>query len=551
MIRVFDHRSQNYVAVRLLCSCVALVVVLFSPNIAVAGDAIWHLAKIDNDPAAQYFLGRRYLHGNGVSKSAAEAAQWFNKAAEQGHKHAQYEMGLLYKNGLGVKKNYQAAFELFWSAAENGHNGAMFELGNHYFFGLDVPSDVVQAISWYKNAAEHNHGAAQYQLGKILHDGIGVKANKKDGRLWLDKARNNGVDLDINIEKMYSSNLKTYSKESIELADGIPEAQDVDTQFKVGMSYLNGKHELKQPEVAARWLREAAKNNHAGAQYELGKMYRDGVGVEQSDAEAIMWLQKAATWGLLAAQTALKLLQEKQLIGYMKDYPSGPDITKPGMQFRVGMLYFNGKGLIKNYNKAFKWIKKAAKNDFADAQYKLGLMYLSGLGVKKDESKAKDWLTRSAANGNKNARREMEAFILKKSRYSASKNSPDTSGLDPEKIYEYGLKHLNGDGVDKNIAEGIQWITSAASRNYLDAQKKIASIFAEGKLVDRDYAIAATWYQKSAAAGDADSQYELGKLYKKGLGVDKNNSEAIKWFRIAARQGHQSARSKLGGCKFC
>jgi len=53
---------------------------------------------------------------------------------------------------------------------------------------------------------------------------------------------------------------------------------------------------------AARWYRKAAEQGDAGAQYNLGVMYKNGQGVKQDHAEAVRWLRKAAEQGHANAQ---------------------------------------------------------------------------------------------------------------------------------------------------------------------------------------------------------------------------------------------------------
>ena len=45
-------------------------------------------AALQNNAAGQYNYGRMYAAGTGVPQSDAEAAQWFEKAAKQGHAQA-------------------------------------------------------------------------------------------------------------------------------------------------------------------------------------------------------------------------------------------------------------------------------------------------------------------------------------------------------------------------------------------------------------------------------------------------------------------------------
>ena len=59
---------------------------------------------------------------------------------------------------------------------------------------------------------------------------------------------------------------------------------------------------------AAKWYRLAAEQGDANAQYVLGVLYENGLGVEQSNTEAAKWYRKAAEQGdTFAAKRLAKL----------------------------------------------------------------------------------------------------------------------------------------------------------------------------------------------------------------------------------------------------
>jgi uncharacterized protein len=61
------------------------------------------------DAAAQFRLGLMYSEGHGVPQDHAEAAEWYQRAANERYAQAQYNLGLLYANGEGVAQdNVQA-----------------------------------------------------------------------------------------------------------------------------------------------------------------------------------------------------------------------------------------------------------------------------------------------------------------------------------------------------------------------------------------------------------------------------------------------------------
>ncbi len=67
-------------------------------------------------------------------------------------------------------------------------------------------------------------------------------------------------------------------------------------------------------------------------------------------------------------------------------------------------MYISGEGVEKDYYEAVKWYRKAAEQDFTDAQNVLGLLYENGAGVEEDYYKAVDWYKKAAAKGNNNAK---------------------------------------------------------------------------------------------------------------------------------------------------
>lgn len=65
------------------------------------------------EPAAQYDLGYRYRHGNGVPQSDAEAVRWYRLSAAQGHAQGQNGLAVLYDMGRGVPRHEEEARRLY------------------------------------------------------------------------------------------------------------------------------------------------------------------------------------------------------------------------------------------------------------------------------------------------------------------------------------------------------------------------------------------------------------------------------------------------------
>jgi uncharacterized protein len=135
-------------------------------------------------------------------------------------------------------------------------------------------------------------------------------------------------------------------------------------------------------------LRKAATAGDTLAQFNLGTLYLQGLGVREDDAEAEKWFLRAAEQGYAPAQVL------------------------------VGMIYsMDGKGF--NYAEAAKWYLKAAEQGDKPAQVAIGEMYEFGQGVKKDDAEAMKWYLKAAEHGNGKAQYHVGVGYVKKDKYMA------------------------------------------------------------------------------------------------------------------------------------
>ena len=101
--------------------------------------------------------------------------------------------------------------------------------------------------------------------------------------------------------------------------------------------------------IALGWYQKAAFREHAPAEAQIGFMYRTGIGVAQSDTEAVYWYRKAAEHGNRNAQHDLGLFYETGRGGLAKDdkeaarfYRLAADQGDPRAQTSLGYLYEYG-----------------------------------------------------------------------------------------------------------------------------------------------------------------------------------------------------------------
>jgi len=132
---------------------------------------------------------------------------------------------------------------------------------------------------------------------------------------------------------------------------------------------------------AFKWFDMAAKQGSKEAQNRLGKMYAQGLGVEQNFVEAFTLFQKSALQGYSEAESNL------------------------------GVLYLLGQGTPENLSEGMKWIQMSAQHGYQPAQAQMGAIYKDGYGnIKPNISKAKYWFKELTKNRNSEAMRMLGAL---------------------------------------------------------------------------------------------------------------------------------------------
>jgi TPR repeat protein len=102
---------------------------------------------------AKFLIGLMYANGRGVRRSYADAAQWYQDAADDDQDSAENNLGELYAAGRGVRRSLVQAATLYWHAADQGNPRAQYNLAVAYRDGQGVKQDNVHAYMWYTLSA--------------------------------------------------------------------------------------------------------------------------------------------------------------------------------------------------------------------------------------------------------------------------------------------------------------------------------------------------------------------------------------------------------------
>ena len=462
-----------------------------------------------NDAEAQFRLGVASVR---LGESST-AAKWLGLSAKQGYAEAQFLLGVdALSNGCwsdaaawlrhAAEQGHEDSLHLLRDNAESGNVHSQWFLGEMYLVGLGVEPAAAKGVLWILCAAEQGHVAALSLLGSAIERGFDWASqlrqlvrqieNRNDGEAhkrsrpqWRARVRKalatgfslatkSGIEFDFSMSRerqaAFAGGLRSAggnefdSRRSRELA----ERGDAESQYLQGVSSL----QRGDGSFAATCMWRAAKQDHPEAQYVVGShLFYCG-----SWSDAIDWLQRAAVQG---HKDALNLLRESA----------------------------------------------EARN--AQSQWILGVMYFIGLGVDLDEAEGVLWALCAAKQGDVNASKLLSVAV------EVGWEAPQlkqllrqyANGGDRELRWRLGRVHLDGEVVDRDAPEALNWFSLAANSG-------------RGATLND--------LRRMAEGGEAEAQWRLGRLYLDGFLVQRDTRETANWFGLAAGSGHAAALDDLG-----
>ncbi len=100
-------------------------------------EALVIFKEYEDNPEAQYYLGKAHFHGMGVEKDEIEALVFLKQSAKQGNTNAMISIGEMYSGRRNlIKKDYSKATEWFNQAIKNGNYYGYLYIGNVYYYNL-------------------------------------------------------------------------------------------------------------------------------------------------------------------------------------------------------------------------------------------------------------------------------------------------------------------------------------------------------------------------------------------------------------------------------
>ena len=201
--------------------------------------------------------------------------------------------------------DYEQALKEYQRVAEEKNNPlAKLAIAMFYDFGWGRPEDPVKACQWYEKAAQTDElPVAADALGSCLANGIHRDVDFGQAAVWYQKAADLGHHYSLcHLGALYISGhgVKKDASKGLALCQQSAEQNSVPAMLRLGEFYMN-EDEVRNYEAALHWFSTAASYQSVEAQFQLGVMLRDGIGVDKDPLTARTWFEKAASKGHVPA----------------------------------------------------------------------------------------------------------------------------------------------------------------------------------------------------------------------------------------------------------
>lgn len=502
---------------------------------------ILHRNTSEQDPQANYYLGRMRLYGYGVLKNDRLAFRYFEQAGDKGVLDAQLLLARYYI----LSRDWAKALYWFKKAADAGDLKAQMYCAAAYMFGLGCTKNEDIARRYYIEAAKRGNAIAQYTLSEYFLGSRDGK-NKKLGLIWLNKAVEQGdFKAKLKLAELYLTAKSAASDEGkakellqqlaqsnyfpavrklgdIAVYKGEEEeaknyylkaaaANDASAALSLAKLYLNSQSRFYNLETGFMWVLQAARNDSLEAQNMLASMYKEGKGVKADEVLAKEWQEKAVETANKSPDPALeasKWLTEDRVDNFEVN------------GYRLGGIYqtWNNPLALKenNYNIAPQ-TQALTREELYQPKFFM---------IKPNEIGINEYFEVIAANLN---RKKTELIFTHYPLPIQMEALGQTESL--------ALKHpASFNFIEENYPYPLS--NELKPFNYIEELTRGWEHQANLQVVLSDL------YNK-AILGESAAQFELGQLYHYGIAVAKNIPQAIIYYQLAAMQQHVQAEYNL------
>ncbi|MBW8308768.1 MAG: SEL1-like repeat protein [Candidatus Paracaedibacteraceae bacterium] len=376
----------------------------------------------EKDWRSRYALEKLALKGNRI------AVEGIKVKAEEGREEAQYILSQLYEKGIEMEQSDDQAaywYTKTWDKEELSRDG----LERLAFKGNRI------AVEGVKVKAEEGREEAQYILGQLYEKGIEVEQSDDQAAHWYKKAWARKKELSF--RALYN----------------------LDPKGKI---------------MAADWIKAKAEEGDYKMQLFLAQMYKKGIGIDQSDDQAVHWYAK--TWD--------------------EDWESRNNLEKLAL---------------KGNQVAADWIKAKAEEGREEAYFILSQLYEKGTGLKQSDDQAAKWYIKASQKKSWQSLGALGRLALKGNQIAADGIRINALQGYEEAQFILGQLYERGIGVDQSDDQATYWYAEAWEKEKGQSFKALYNLALKGNRM------AADWIKTKASGGNKQAQSVLAQIQEKEI----------------------------------
>ena len=305
---------------------------------------------------------------------------------------------------------------------------------------------------------------------------------------------------------------------------------EAQAQLEAGFAFYKSNNPVR----AAYWFHAAAKQGLAEAQYNVGRCYLAGYGVEKNQHLALDFFQLAAGQDLPPAQ-----LETAELL--LNGIAAVPDAAPPR------------QAVAPDETRAVKLLEKAAAQHYAPAMTRYA-EYL----IKKHHPQVQQiiaLLERAITGGDRRAPVILADFLLSRNdkyrdEVRARRLLENNAAGDPAVMAKLAFAVEHGFGAPPDPEKAFDLYRKALEKVFIpSAASRLANYYYSGSYgVRQNIPQALELYTRAAAAGIPEAITRLGICSKNGIGMQVDKEKAFELFFQAAKMDDPPAQYELGVC---
>ncbi|RIA94893.1 hypothetical protein C1645_803302 [Glomus cerebriforme] len=296
----------------------------------------YQTASDDGLNISTYFLAVYYEFENNI----IEAFKLYKKSANNGFIPSQYKLATFYENGDGTQQDKKEALKWYKLFLENdgeyslSYNIKDKDLGHNSLLPSVISSiseiereliinsfdDIIQSYLIYNRIGQtksfsfskvlekhrsnskevfnylfNNQTIRHYEvmIGIFYEKGFGVKENKNKAFEWYMKgSQQNDIRGHYHVGCCYYSGngVKKNKDKSFEYCQrAVDNDNDSNDGLNIALYFLATFYKQKDPVKAFELYKKSAEKGFVQSQYELAKCYKEGIGIQKSEQEALKW----------------------------------------------------------------------------------------------------------------------------------------------------------------------------------------------------------------------------------------------------------------------